>query len=709
MSERLSLKSRLTRTLVGLGLISVVSLAAVNFGVVRDLLGSTTRDQLVTLRELRADSVEVGVKRLADRTSAIGSDPALAAALRDLDEGYRELEPPADADVDGLLASYGVVVDTLRDADALRQPDPEDLLPASDQGRAAQVAYIADNPEPDRADLVDAGDGSNYSEAHAEHHEYLRRIAELLGADDLLLVSADSNEVVYSVEKQIDLGIDVVTGPYAEDALGVAWDRLESSGVTDAVITDASFYIPTLGGEDVPAPVVHVGATVRQGTEVLGAMVLELGVESLTALVTADGQFELLGLGDTGDAFIVGADGTLRTIPRAFSEDPEAYIERYLDTGGDERLAGLMTLTGSPVLFHAIDNEAVDAALAGDDFIGNVRNGLDRGAVAASAPLDVQGVPWYLVTEQQTSETRDELERFAWSTVILLTVLLPILTILGIVLARVFARPVDPLVRAAGSIADGDFTTRVDDLGRNELGDLGRQLNSMAVQLQEHEASVAEEEERITALLASVLPADLVDRVRAGERDVSELVDTATVIALTIVGLPEPEGAEQDAVIDLTQRLADEVDVLRSARGIERIRAASDQQIFVAGRGMDGNDAVAALEFAALAVGTVADVGAEFGVALEAHAGLASGLVASGVLGRRQVSFGMWGEAVVRATELAEVTLTHGVFVDGSVVDSLGDEIDLTPVDLAGRGAGAFEVGLASVPRGDRSTSAGGR
>ena len=709
MSERLLLKSRLTRTLVGLGLISVVSLAAVNFVVVRDLLDSTTREQLVVLRELRSDSVEVGVKRVVDRTSAIGSDPGLAAAMSDLDDGYRELEPPSDTDIEPLLGAYEDVVDTLREANALRQPEPEALLPASDQGRAAQVAYIADNSEPDRAALVDAGDGTEYSAAHAEHHEYLRGVAEVLGADDLLLVSAESNEVVYSVEKQIDLGTDVVAGPYREDALGVAWDRLENSGVTDAVITDASFYIPSLESQDAAAPVVHVGATVRQGTEVLGALVLVLGVESLTAIVTAGGQFELLGLGDTGDAYIVGGDGTLRPIPRSFSEDPEGYVERYLDTGGDERLAGLITFTGSPVLFHAIDNAAVDAALAGDEFVGIVDNGLDRRAVAASAPLDVQGVPWYLVTEQQTSETRDELQRFLWSTAILLVVLLPILAVLGFVLARVFARPVDPLVRAAGHIADGDFTTRVDDLGRNELGDLGRQLNSMAVQLQEHEASAAEEEARITAMLASVLPADLVDRVRAGERDVSELVDTATVIALTIVGIPEPEGAEQDAVIDMTQRLADELDGLREQHGIERIRAASDQQIFVAGRGMEGDDASSALDLAARAIGAVVDVGAEFGVALEAHAGLASGLVASGVLGRRQVSFGMWGEAVVRATELAEVTDSHGVFVDGSVVDSLADDVGLTPLDLGGAGAGAFQVDLASVPGGEPSTTGSGR
>ena len=82
---------------------------------------------------------------------------------------------------------------------------------------------------------------------------------------------------------------------------------------------------------------------------------------------------------------------------------------------------------------------------------------------------------------------------------------------MGVVLARVFARPVVPLVEAARGIADGDFGTAVPDLGRNELGDLARQLQNVAGQLRDQDASIAAEEQRILTMLASVLPPDLVD------------------------------------------------------------------------------------------------------------------------------------------------------------------------------------------------------
>lgn len=667
--------------LVGLGLVSVVLLATVNFVVVRSLLDTSVRDQLVTLRELRRDGIELGIDRLLNRVAVIGQDPAMAQALADLENGYGAYETDLTADeVEQLEASYAEAVAPYDEAGAER-PDVDDLVPESTSGQSAQLNYIANNPNPaeERWQLDDAGDGSSYSEAHAVHHQYLTEVAISLNADDLILISADTNDVVYTVEKRIDLGTDVEAGPYADTGLGASWNRLRRSAVTDAVIVDAAFYLP-----DASRPLVHVGATIRRETQVIGAVVIEFPIDGLTDMITAGQQWDLLGLGETGDAYVVGADKRLRSVPRPWFEGPADYVSRYLDKGGDEESAGLMSFTGSPVLLHEIDNGAINSALIGDDFIGVVQNGLDRKTLTASAPLSLPGLDWIIVTEQQTSETRSELISFLWSTLLLLAILLPILSIVGAALARQFAKPVGPLVNAAREIADEDFDTEIADLGQNELGDLGRQLESVASQLREQDASIAEEEERITAMLESVLPATLVDRVRRGERDVTELVDTATVIALTVHGLPEASGPEQDAVLDLTGRLTELLDLMSASHGIERIRSASDQQMFLAGRGFDDERVDLAVAFASDAVTGVSTIGSDLGIELTVRAGLSAGLVASGVLGRRQLSFGMWGEAVSRAIELSGDEAA-GLFVDASVADNVDPDLVVTPVTDAGR------------------------
>jgi class 3 adenylate cyclase len=662
---RASLRTRLTRTLVGIGLLSVLLLATANFFVVRSLLDDTTRNQLATLRNLRTDAIEQAVDRVLTRVSVFGTDPGVADALDELETGYVAItDELTDAQLDELAAAYEPVTGRYDDAGVDRPPIDE-LIPESVPGRYVQYEYIAAIPEQDRADTVDAGDGSAYSEAHAAHHELLTSLAAGIGASDLLLVGLDSGEVVYSTSKRIDLGADVVDGPYVDSGLGTALDELGGASVDAAVIADTTFYLP-----DSAAPVLHVATAVRSNAEVVGALVVTIPSARLTDIVNASGQWDLLGLGDTGDAYVVGADLRLRTVPRTWAEDSEQYLDRFLDETGDDTIAALMEFTGSPVLLQTVDNQAVQEALDGNTFIGGVDNYLGRSTLAASAPVGVDDLGWVIVTEQQTDETQHELRRFVVSILILLAVLLPVLAIVGVLLARALARPVRPLVSAAGRIAGGDYDTGVPDLGRNEFGDVGHQLEAVAARLGEQEASIDAEEARIVTMLESVLPRSLVERVRGGERELAEIVDTATVVSIALRGIPS--GTEQDTVVELRTRLADEAARLADEHRVERGQIALEQQIFVSGRGTPGAEVEAALAFTRALLDMVPDIGREFGVELTARAGLSAGLVATGVLGSQQVSFTAWGSSVSAAIELTGRADDGQVLADATVVDEAG-------------------------------------
>lgn len=680
MSSRSSLRGRLTRSLVGLGLASVVLLATVNFFVVRNLLDHSTRSQLETLRDLRADSIEFAIDRLLVRVAAFGADPSLAAALTDFQTAYDQLDVTIDdeqfaaveASYDAVLAPY--------DAAGVSRPEVSELVPTTEAGRYLQYHYIAANPETERAELVTApGDETAYGDAHAEHHRYLRQLATTLGASDLLLVGVDTGDVVYSVDKRVDLGTDVLGGPYASTGLGTVVDRLARTSVDDATIADTSFYLPNTS-----APLVHVATAVRNDSEVVGALVLTLRTERLTDLATAGQQWELLGLGDTGEAYIVGADRRLRTVPRPWFDDPSAYLDRFRRVTGDERTIELMELTGSPVLLQEVDNRAVDAAQAGETFVGRVDNYLDRRTVTASGPLDIASLGWIVVTEQQTSEARQELETFLVSIAILLAVLLSVLAVVGVVLARALARPVEPLVAAAERIASGDYVTPVPDLGRNELGDVGRQLEAVAARLREQDETIAAEERRISEMLTSVVPAALAERVRSGESELAEEIDTATVVAIEVRGVPAASGAEQDTVVELTRRISQTAAELAEQHGIERLQVALEHQLFVAGRGRPGAQADSAAAFAAALVAAIHDIGVDNGVDIAAAAGLSIGLVATGVVGSRQMSFGVWGRPVAEALELSGLADAGGLLADDHVAAELGERWSTTAHEPSG-------------------------
>ena len=502
---------------------------------------------------------------------------------------------------------------------------------------------------------------------------------ENLRTSDLILVDVDSLEVVYSTKKRIDLGTNVVDGPYADLGLGKVLDDLASVAVGETVLSDSWFYVPTRG-----APVFFLAAAVRSGTNVVGAIVTEIPVEALTTAITAGQNWDLLGLGDTGESYVVGTDRTLRSEPRSWLEDSDDYLRRYADRNGQDA-ADLIETVGSPVLIQTVDNDAVSAGLVGEEFFGTVTNYLGTETLAASAPAGVANVDWVVVVELATSESNAALDSLLRRILLVVAVLLPIMAVLGVLIARTLTRPLESLVQAADRVAAGDLDVDLGYLGTNELGDLGNQLEGVAGQLESRQQAIVDEERHINDVLGAMLPARLFDRVRQGEQAIEDIFDTATIVSITVDSIPEATGVQQDVVLEITERLNEEADVLMTRHGAETARRSSGNKIFVTGLGHPDACVADAVRLAVEAVQLASEVGADFGIALTAHAGLSAGDVATGVIGGGQLSFGVWGDPPNTAATLDALAQSGQILVDRNVADQLGPEWDIgTGIDLPG-------------------------
>ena len=271
------LRRRLSLTLVGVSLISVVLLSAVNLIFARQLINESVEEQLVSVRDTRIEALQNGVERIESRVSAMAATPSVVTALEELSAEYRQIDDDASPEqVAGLTQIYDdeflpPFVDAGVDVDAA------ELVPASAAGRYLQHRYIAENPNgfDERGLLDDAGDGSGYSAAHAEHHPIMRDLLESIGGSDMLLVDTETLDVVYTVAKRIDLGTGGLTWPpvlseATNNVRGIerALEQLSSVAVGETIVSDMTFYIPTRG-----QPVLFVAAAVQSGSGVVGAIV----------------------------------------------------------------------------------------------------------------------------------------------------------------------------------------------------------------------------------------------------------------------------------------------------------------------------------------------------------------------------------------------------------------------------------------------------
>jgi class 3 adenylate cyclase len=193
-------------------------------------------------------------------------------------------------------------------------------------------------------------------------------------------------------------------------------------------------------------------------------------------------------------------------------------------------------------------------------------------------------------------------------------------------------------------------------------------------------------------VLLAALPARVADQVRRGDRAMTDVVDTATVVSLTVVGIFDRNATgnrpDQDEAVELSAATSRELETLAARFGVERVRSASDHHLFTAGLGAPDHDVAAAAGFA-LAAGDVLHRAAEAaGADVAYRAGLSAGEVIAGMFLENQLSYGVIGDPAQLAMTLDAIASPGQVLVDGTVAAALGPGWRLEPatglVDVAG-------------------------
>lgn len=553
------------------------------------------------------------------------------------------------------------------------------LRPTDDAGVYLQRWYTV--PAPDdgvlRREVVDAGDGSTWSEVHAELHPVLDELATRLGFADLYLVTPDTRTIVYSVAKAPDFATNLAVGPASGSILAQAVREAGQRAPDEPVVlTDLAAYGP-YGGR----PAGFIATPVRDGDELVAVLAVALGVEEIDGIMTVGGQWEQAGFGETGETFLAGGDGRMRSIARGFVEDRDGYLAAAAEAGSAtaaERRA--MAATGTTIVHQrAIDDEDLAALAAGE--LVERPNWLGRDVVTASEPLDVAGLDWSVVTEVERSEVVAPIVDFRSRTLIAIAILVAVVALVMVPWARRVFRPLravsDRLTRAhRGEDTPPTVVGPHDPAEFAELADsVDRMIASLTQQQAEVEAAIAERRDTLRALL----PPAIARRVDAGDRHVVDEIQQASVVVLLAEGIGTMRGTSSTPR-ELLSQIVDELDTLAERHGLDRVKLLGDA--YYAGCGLERpvlDHAPRAVTFARAARDIVGEVAAEAAVELRLSGGVHSGPVTVGLAGSVLLLYDIWGDTVGGAELLAQAASPGEVLVSGSTRAMLPPDVSTVP------------------------------
>lgn len=687
-----SVATRLSLVVVLVALISLAITSVV--GLVRggDLAQGLLRDRLTSTGAARAYEVERYVTNVERIAIAQAISPSTAQAIEDFTAAYEELaaQEPSPDDLAAVDEFYvDVVAPELSDVRG-RPVSASSLVPQQPAGIHLQANYVV--PADDPSLVYDAGDGSRWTELHNSLHQSFSEVAIQAGADDLYLVEPRNNTIVYSTAKNIDFATSLRTGPHSGSALATMISSFGDDPPAGVVaIADFTSYTPAIG-----APSAFVASPVLDDGTLVGFVVLRFGSQAMTVIATDDGTW--IGEGDTGETFVVAGDNLMRSDARGFLEDRNAYMQRVTETNAasDEQIR-LMRRLGTTVLLQPIENDDVDAALAGPPELVETTNYLGTDVLQARRALEIEGLDWAVITEVDRVEIEQPIADFARNLLIAIALFLVTITFLATRWADRLLSPVRIISSKLRSVRAGDDTddepseANVPENSASEFVELSGDIDTMLATLDERRADVRSRAEERRRLLRRLLPPQAAQRAEAGEQNVIDQVSHASIAVLAIRGLgPLLHSGSRDDARLLLDLFVEEADALARQRGVERIRLTGDS--YVAGCGTVRphiDHAARTVAFALDIEDLVKDLSDDTGHPISVGVGVDSGPVTVGLTGGAGLVYDAWGATVQRAADLARVAETGAVLVSAAARSQLPSTLD---IDAQASTSGAFVV-----------------
>lgn len=343
-----------------------------------------------------------------------------------------------------------------------------------------QYRYIQENPNPmgEKRKLADLGDGSVYNHQHKQYHASFRDYLETFGYYDIFIVEPESGRIIYSVHKELDFFTSLKDGPLAQTGLGEAF-RLanEGSGTDFTAMTDFAPYAPSYHDQ-----AAFISSPIFDGEQKVGILIFQLPINLINGILTHHQKWPDVGLGASGETYIVAGDKQARSISRFLLEDQEAYFKMMAERGMSADLINSIKTKGSNIGLQQIDTQGVNAALAGEAGFATFSGYRGKEVLSAYTPLNIKGVNWVLMTEIDTEEAFAPIEALNSSilgtTLLLLAIIVAVVIALSIWFSGTIANPIVSLSRTIVAVGENaDLSLRAPIESRDEIGSAAEAFN----------------------------------------------------------------------------------------------------------------------------------------------------------------------------------------------------------------------------------------
>ncbi|MEC8483324.1 MAG: methyl-accepting chemotaxis protein, partial [Pseudomonadota bacterium] len=541
----MSFKRKIILILLGVGILPALLISALLTWVSSQSLSESVFDHLSSIRSAKAATVTNYLNTLSYEVEILAQSPDVKQALNAFDSAFYNVPTDISSSQKQSLQRYYEAEFLPRwkeqKTDANTQDVARLLSGLTPQAQYLQYQYISNSSHPvgGKDNLLSDSGNTAYSSEHKRIHPYMRTIQQRFGFYDLFMVDMKGS-VVYTVFKELDFATNLKNGPYANSGLADAYNKALNLGPEQVNVTDFSLYVPSYD-----APAGFISSPVYENGQKIGVMIAQFPIDELNAVMG-----ERDGLGETGETYLVGKDGLMRS-------------DSYLDPQNHSVLASFTHKeTGR------VNTEAVLSAQANETGTRIITDYNGNPVLSAFAPLSFAGLGWSILAEMDEAEAMSSRNHM----IIISVTLVFIAAVLGIAIALFVARMVlrplgaepNTMKDIADRIANGDLTIKFTETNDNSvyrsMSLMSASLKGLVLQIRDsaqHQAGTAHELAIISEQTSGAIREQHANTTQIAAAT-SQMSSTSGEVSQTIQGVA-------NATREAKQKVTEGVDIAETA------------------------------------------------------------------------------------------------------------------------------------------------
>jgi len=386
-------------------------------------------------------------------------------------------------------------------------------LPKNVNALLAQYIFISKNEEQlgEKNKMIYNGQyDSSYMRAHKSHHNTFNTFLKSFDLYDVFMVDLKGN-LIYSVFKEKDYSTNLKNGVYKNSGIAKVYEKALRMEKNELAFNDFAPYEPSYN-----SAASFIATPLYINNEKKGVLIFQMPVGKINTIMSFHGQYKEAGLGNSGEAYLVGEDFKMRNDSRFTQDINDPIIKKLGSTIG---VWEVKTKSSKAIL-----NENINKGKA---IIYDYR-GVEVLSVYNSISLFGQA-KWALISEI------DEEEALLGAVELRNNILLISLGILGVVVLFflyfiniLVARPLESLNKGILNLLhSNDTSSRVDLHSKDEIGKIALNFNTY---LEKIEEGLIEDEkviQNVSQIVNEVSMGSLSKRVTAttSNNTVQNLVD----------------------------------------------------------------------------------------------------------------------------------------------------------------------------------------